>query len=229
MPESVITLLNKKDIAKNLIQLRFSRPSVFSFKAGQFVQFIIPEVDKAVLRSYSISSSPQDEYLEFCVKLLDGGLASAHFKTMKLGESVGIKDPRGIFLISQENTASYFVATGAGLAPIMSMIRDELEHKKNSREIKLLFGVRSEADLFWEDRLKKLAKTHQHFVYDITLSAPEHEKEWIGLRGRVNEHISPSDLKYHFYLCGSADMVRDLRALLIERSIGTENIHFEIF
>ncbi|MBI2989579.1 MAG: FAD-dependent oxidoreductase [Candidatus Magasanikbacteria bacterium] len=232
MSESVLSLLEKKTIAKDLLELRFTRPSDFSFRAGQFLQFFIPKEDKNILRSYSISSTPQDPYLEFCVKLLEDGIASLHFKKMNPAEKISIRGPRGKFTVSSEPMASYFVATGAGLAPIMSMIRDELEYKKNKQKIRLLFGLHSEENLFWENRLKILAQAHKNFVYDITLSSPKNNENWKGLYGRVTEHfIYPpaSQEKQHYYICGNADMVRDLRTQILTNGGTAEQLHFEIF
>jgi len=229
MPEYRVCLQEKREIAKNVLELRFSKPDGFSFAAGQFVQFLVPNKEKQVPRTYSLASTPNDPHLEFCVKLLPNGLASAMFERMNENEEASIRGPRGRFVAHAQAVAHYFVATGAGLAPIMGIIRDELEQKKSDKEIRLLFGVRSEENLFWTDRLEALAQAHERFRYYVTLSQPNGEASWTGLKGRVTDHILHHLTDHMFYLCGSAEMVKDVRALLLEEGIPVQNITFEIF
>lgn len=221
--------LEKKDyLTKDIVELHFSKPPGFTFQAGQFVQFEIPDGDKMVLRSYSISSTPRDEDFEFCVKILEGGKASGVFKNLQIGENLSIRGPRGMFT-NNETTPLYCIATGAGLAPIMGIIQDELKNKRTTTEIKLLFGVREEQDIFWADRLETMARAHENFTYDITLSQPKPNGGWSGLRGRVTDHFLHHLVNHHFFLCGNAAMVKDVREILLKNGVENKNIHFEIF
>src|SRR3989338_3972287 len=166
-------LTQKKQIARDLLELHFDRPGGFDFLAGQFVQFLVQDSDKELLRSYSLASTPTEKSLIFCVKILKDGKASAMFSQMREGDSARFKGPRGRFIVDQSGPPHIFVATGAGLAPIMGMIRDELENKKTTAGIHLLFGVRSQEDIFWTDTLEHLQKTFPNFSYHLTLSQAE--------------------------------------------------------
>ena len=90
-----ITLLGKKKIAKDTLELKFTKPVDFTFTAGQFVQFRIRQGDKTALRSYSLSSIPDDDHLEFCVKLLPGGVAGQCFEQIQIYEEMEIQGPSG--------------------------------------------------------------------------------------------------------------------------------------
>jgi ferredoxin-NADP reductase len=225
----VATLSEKKEIAKNILELRFTKPEGFSYQAGQFVQFYIPQAEKPVLRSYSISSIPTDPYLEFCIKILDGGIASEHVSQMSVGDTLEFRGPKGRFIVEENEHDHYFVATGVGLAPIMGMLRQLAISKESSQPARLLFGVRSEEDLFWVERLDALKETFPLFEYAVTLSQPKPTGGWQGLKGRVTDHLLHHHMKHRFYLCGSADMVKDVRSLLIEHGTEARAIHFEIF
>ncbi len=222
-------LREKKQLAGETYEFRFDKPPGFEFLAGQFLQFCIPQPEKMVLRSYSISSTPSDPYLEFCIKFLEGGLASQYLKNMNIGDSVEFQGPRGLFVHKENGIAISLIATGTGIAPIMGIIRDELENKKNTQEVRLLFGVRSEEDVFWLDRFENLKKQYPNFVYDVTLSQPKIDGSWAGLRGRVTEHILHHLVSHKFYLCGNAAMVKDVRTILLENGVEPKAIHFEIF
>ncbi|EKD25454.1 MAG: hypothetical protein ACD_80C00049G0003 [uncultured bacterium (gcode 4)] len=225
----IVTLLSKKEVAQHVFELRFSKPEGFEYTAGQFVQFLIPNGEKITPRSYSISSIPTDEYLEFCIKLHEGGLASEYIRAMNVGSSLSCKGPLGRFVIDVNSHDHYFVATGVGIAPIMGMIRSLIEEKNTDLPVRLLFGVREEEDVFWIDRLEELKQKHSLFDYTITLSQPKPTGGWQGLKGRVTDHILHHLGKHKFYLCGNAGMVKDVRALIIEHGVDAEDIHFEIF
>ena len=118
-----VKLISKQTIARDILELRFERPGGFIFLGGQFVQFQIPEGEKFVLRSYSISSSPEKEYLEFCVKILSNGKASVFFDKMELSETVMMSLAKGHFVCKEgDSPHKIFIATGTGLAPVISMI-----------------------------------------------------------------------------------------------------------
>ncbi len=221
-------LYKKTVIAENVFELIFERPENFSFRAGQFVQFKIPSAEGEVLRSYSIASAPAKSEITFCVKLVKNGVASHFFTLLKEGERVMFSQPQGRFVVEENGSMqTVFIATGSGLAPIKAILEDELE-KPRSQELFLLFGVRSEGDLFWQQQFKNWATTYPFFHYMPTLSQPE--DDWSGLKGRVTAHLEPvlfNDAAY--YVCGSLVMVKEVRALLLSKGIVAKNIHFEIF
>ncbi len=228
MNEFSLKLAQKIQLTPDMLELHFIKPDGFDFQAGQFVQFFIPSEPTPALRAYSISSAPQARDLEFCVKLLPDGKASTHFIQMHEGETVKMRGPKGHFT-NNHPTPMYCIATGAGMAPLMSIIQEELCYKKTDREVRLLFGVRSEEDVFWQERFEMLAKESPFFSFDITLSQPKPTGGWAGLRGRVTEHILHHLSDHHFFLCGNAAMVKDVRQILLENGIDKQYIHFEIF
>lgn len=217
-----VRLLKKQIIAQNIWELQFEKPAGFLFKAGQFVQFKIPSSEGVVLRSYSISSAPTANYLEFCIKYLPDGKASQFFDALGVGDAVTFSGSKGLFILPKElSVKKYFIATGTGFAPIMSILEDEMMGESN-----LLFGVRTEEDLFWLERLNKLKEKKVDFNYRLTLSRPS--ESWTGLKGRVSDHLE-FDSDAHYYICGNVEMVKDVRGWLIGKGLNTKSIHFEIF
>lgn len=228
MSESIfysVKLLEKQTVAESIVVLRFAKPVGFSFVPGQFVQVRAPDVDGFALRSYSISSSPNDPYVELCVKILPGGKASYLFDNLMPGESIEVSNAKGFFVVKPEDKApKFFIATGTGIAPVLPMVAGVIS---GGGMVKLLFGVRSETDMFWVERFESLKKSNSNFDFAITLSQPS--LGWMGLKGRVTDHVSAIDLDASYYLCGSADMVKDVRAILIAGGLSTKSIHLEIF
>ncbi len=243
MPEQkfhTIKLLRKQMISRDIMELWFERPAGFRFNAGQFVRFEVPTPEGPVLRLYSISSTPSDDYLEFCAKIIPQGKASTWFSQLTESHEVKISSPQGVFVCRPEHAVSkMFVATGAGIAPIISMIEDRLQNSLGA--IKLLFGIRTPADIFWQERLAKLQTQFPNFYFQLTVSRPD--ETWSGLSGRVTNHLKSSEfrvqsselgtknseLRTEYYICGSVEMVKDVRSLLLAKRVDTHHIHFEIF
>lgn len=238
-----IALLEKRMLAKDVAELRFAKPADFLFTAGQFVQFKIPTLNAAfALRSYSISSTRGKPYLEFCVKILPGGKASQYFKNLEVGATAQISQARGSFFVDEKagEADKVFIATGTGLAPVIAMVENELARVREavtagqggagaeiySPKITLIFGVRSEADLFWIERLNNFS-VQQNFELMITLSRPS--EGWAGFKGRVTNQLQIIDDSAHYYLCGSLEMVKDVRSALTAGNVPSKQIHFEVF
>lgn len=224
-----ITILERTEIADHMITLKTTKPDTFDFISGQFVQFMIPTEDGSIKpRSYSIASIPSDDHLLFLIKILPEGLASDYFRTDScIGTTHTISEPRGRFIVNDTAASHLFVATGSGMAPVMAMLRNELETKQSSKEMILYFGVRHATDLFWQSELAALSIDYSNFTYHTTLSKPD--KDWDGLRGRITDHIESHHSVHHTYLCGSAPMVIEVRKLLLSHGADTKQIHFEIF
>lgn len=220
-------LLSKQKLAPGICQFSFTKPADFVFTAGQFVQWRVLARDADVMRAYSICSAPADEVLTFCLKILPDGRASQMAADMRAGDELFFTAPRGRFVVSDDTAPLLFIAAGVGIAPIMSILRDELEHKQSSRQMRLIFGVRSEQDVFWTDTLDALQAANENFTYTLTLSRPT--DIWSGKRGRVTEHLAQMPADTQYYVCGGADMVRDAREILIQNGAEPSAVHFEIF
>lgn len=245
-----ITLISKKQLTSDVVELRFDRPAGFVFQPGQFVQFRVPEGEKFLLRSYSISSADNDPHLEFAVKLLPDGKASRLFFALKPGDKVIISQARGLFVVKPEHSGKHvFIVTGTGLAPVMSMLRSHVPKTApvavplvsavsqgttvveqttllSQPSFELIFGVRFKEDLFWTEQLQTLGQAHQHFTYQVTVSRPEN---WSGLPGRVTNYLTVFDQTAHYYVCGSLEMVKDIRTMLQAANVSLKNVHCEIF
>ena len=220
-------LIEKRQLTSDVLDLRFEKPVDFDYQAGQFVQWLVPDHDKTAKRSYSMCSQPNDNYLQFCIKILPDGVASQYANKLKEGDILEFQGPRGRFICDTEDKPLHFVATGVGIAPMLGMIRDEFGNKKTKQEIELIFGVRHDDDIFWQSELEAIRAEHPNFSYQITLSKPS--ESWSGLKGRVTDHTGQNpETKQHF-ICGSPEMVKEVRQILLDKKVDPSRIHFEIF
>ncbi len=216
-------------IAKDILEFWVKKPANFSFLPGQFVQFLIPGAEGSVARSYSIVSLPDQSELRFCLKILPDGKASAFFAMIAPGTAVSFTAAAGRFVCEDHHSPrKYFVATGTGIAPIMAMLGGRLAKPAIDERLELLFGVRSEGDLFWTNEINAWGQTAPLFKHQLVLSQPERPEQWDGLHGRVTEHLT-IDPAGDYYICGSVEMVKDVRTKLVAGGVPMKQIHFEIF
>lgn len=235
IPRHDITCTEKTLIARDTYRLRFSRPSDWTFNAGQFVLLDIPlatDVTNIQTRAYSIASQPRDEAIMFIVKLKQGGRSSTWVENILTeGTHVKMQGPFGNFVLPEVSTTSYlFLATGAGVAPFRAMIL-ELLMRDEPYPIDLIFGVRTEDELFWLEEFETLARKHARFSFHPTLTrAPE---SWTGHHGRVQTiaQLIIRDLQERtLYACGNPEMTKEVKPLALEQwRLPKQRLHIEGF
>ena len=165
--------------------------------------------------------------------MIPGGMASTYIANLNPGDQVSFYAPAGEFTIKDDvqvrECPLVFVATGSGLAPLRSMILDQLRTRETKRPIKLHWGMHSADQLFWLDYFEELHKNYPNFVYDVTLSHPP--EGWTLCRGRVTNCLSVHELMddAEYYLCGSPAMVADAMKVLVERGVPEARMHHEKF
>ena len=129
-------------------------------------------------------------------------------------------------MLSDDETKDLlFVATGTGVVPFRAMARAELAHDR-PRTVTLVWGLRHEEDLYYQDEFAALAATHSRFRPITTLSRPS--EHWTGARGRVQRVLSQcvqSVENLDVYICGNSAMIADVTSLL--RGLGDVAIHKE--
>lgn len=215
----------KKWLTKDVFFVTLELDHPMHFKAGQFVMITLPKPGERP-RPFSMASAPESNgshKIDLCMKRYSTSVTAPYLDGLPLGASITLKGPFGFFTLRDSPRPAYFVATGVGVAPILGMVRDEQNNKTN-RDIRLLFGERSDTDRIFTDELTA-ALPH----CTITLSQPS--AAWTGASGRVTEHLRKLERpeRFDFYLCGNPDMIKDTRALLLKRDVQQEQIFFEIF
>lgn len=199
----------------------------FSFRPGQFVQFVL---DPKTLRQFSVASLPRElPTVEFCVDISPSGKGSQFVEQLRAGARFSLRGPYGVFTVSADETRPLeFVATGAGIAPMRAMIKHHLESAPE-HPVRLTFGNRIPGDLLYHAEWMNCARNYPSFTYQPTLSQPP--ADWTGFRGRVTDALKArNDLAGRpFYLCGSPEMVDDCRRVLAEKGVAEQDVHFEKF
>jgi len=211
-------------------KLVFEPDARFDFDPGQFVNIIAqpPSCEKSVKRPYSIDSPPYEKgYIDLVWKRVEGGLMTNYLMTLKEGETLTVQGPLGRFGFKKPLPLRLaFVATGTGIAPFRSMIK-QLFKDGTDREVWLIFGNRYETDILYDGEWKALAQAHADFHYVPTVSRTPH---WPGEKEYVQKLLpkylqTPQDT--HLYICGLTNMITEVQKTALEMGFAKEQIFFE--
>jgi ferredoxin-NADP reductase len=205
--------------------LEFEMESVprFGFVAGQWMSFKTTKPDgEEITRAYSIASPPsEDNRFALCLNRVQDGFTSNYLCDMEAGAEIACQGPFGDFTLRPPMRDTIFIATGTGIAPFRSMLHWLLaeETRHQGKQLSLIFGNRTERDIYYHDEFLRLAADHANFHYLPTLSRAD--ASWQGSRGYVQEHvpaIAQGRTDMHAYVCGLDKMVKANRDLL--KSLG---------
>lgn len=217
-------------LTHDITRLTVRMDTSLNYKAGQYAEIAIESLPN-VFRNYSFASMPSSEAnLEFFVRLVENGIFSTQVNHSNvIGQKVTVRGPLGDFHLRPSSAPLLLIAGGSGLAPIFSILEDGLAQQLK-RDAVLLFGARTEHDLYLLEDIKQIAKQwHGSFSF-IPVLSDENNQEWQGARGYVTAHIqnvlTPDT---HAYLCGPPAMVDAASHLLKEHNIKPEHIHADRF
>ncbi|MCF2445097.1 ferredoxin--NADP reductase [Dyadobacter sp. CY345] len=214
---------------------------VVPYRPGQFITLLLPDGDKKVRRSYSMSSSPYtDVSLAITIKRVPGGFASNYLlDNVKVDDVLEAMEPMGIFFPKQEDDQTrqvVFIGAGSGITPLFSIAKSILMVEQES-EVVLIYGSRTESSIIFKEKIRVLEEKYkERFKVIYTLSQPE--ENWQGERGRLNKsHILKimeglPDLKINeaeFFLCGPEDMMEEANRALAIRGVTLNKIRQESF
>jgi ferredoxin--NADP+ reductase len=207
-------VLFRKEIAKGVFVLRFTRD--FPFKAGQMLWVRYP--DDGPARLYSIASGEEEPFFEILFDVVENGALTPVLSKVLPGESVWISEPIGKF--TNNGKPAVWIAIGTGIAPFVSMARTGLFHHSL-----LIQGGRNRNSFYYHEVFEKLP----FFRYVKCISRETGEGYF---QGRVTDFIEnsyqPLPERQHL-LCGSAEMVVEVRDLLIGKGVPFHNIISEIY
>jgi propane monooxygenase reductase subunit len=212
--------------------LRLVEPSELGFFPGQYVDLTVPGTDTT--RSFSIAntSSKESGQLEFVIRaypdgqfsqLLHGGLAA--------GSRIDVQGPFGAFTLRESRDCDLvFVGGGAGMAPILSILRT-LAERGSTRKATFYYGARRRRDLCFEKELADLEVQLPEFHYLPALSEPD-EEPWEGEVGLITDVLRrhESDLaNVDCYVCGPPPMVEAAMDALSALGASDKRIYYDKF
>ena len=216
---------------ESLFSFRTTRDPSFRFRSGEFTMIGIPVDGKPLMRAYSVASANYEEELEFfSIKVQDGPLTS-RLQHLKEGDPIMVsRKPTGTLVL--DNLAPgknlYLLGTGTGLAPFLSIIKDPETYERFEKVI-VVHGVRFTKDLAYGEVISKVLPEHEflgEFAGTQLIYYPTVTREPSRYQGRITDIMQSGKLfadiglppmsieNDRFMLCGSPQMIADVRALL---------------
>jgi ferredoxin--NADP+ reductase len=212
-----------------LFSFTCTRDPSFRFKSGQFSMIGIEVEGRPLLRAYSMVSAHWEETLEFLsIKVPDGPLTS-RLQHITPGDTVLIgRKPVGTLLTDSliPGRNLYMLATGTGLAPFMSLIKDPDTYTPFEKVI-LVHGCRNVAELAYDQLIQDELPQHEllgELVREKLLYHPTVTREPFRHQGRITDlmfsgalakqlGLAPVDrMRDRIMLCGSPALLADFAA-----------------
>jgi ferredoxin--NADP+ reductase len=223
-----------------LFSFTTTRDPSLRFSNGHFTMIGLRVDGKPLLRAYSIASANYEDHLEFFSIKVPGGPLTSRLQHLQVGDTVIVgRKPTGTLVDDYllPGKRLYMLSTGTGLAPFMSIVRDPEIYEKYDQLI-LVHGVRQVDELAYHDLLVEHLPNHE-FLGELVSSKlryyPTVTREEYKNMGRVTELIESGklfeDLEVppldpavdRVMICGSAEMLRDLKDMLEHRGFKEGN------
>jgi ferredoxin--NADP+ reductase len=219
---------------ERLFSFATTRDSSLRFENGHFVMVGLEVAGKRVARAYSIASANHEEQLEFYSIKVPGGRFTPHLQQIREGDPVLISaKPTGTLVIRDLNPGKrlYLLATGTGIAPFVSIVRDPETYERFEQVI-LMRGVRLIEDLAYGTRVVRELYDHEYLGelacaqlldYPAVTREPFHTQGRIPAlldSGRVAGDLGIPELDPatdRVMICGSPEMLADTRRMLDAR------------
>ena len=180
----------------------------FNFKAGQFAEYSVFGEGES---TFCIASSPtRKEYVE-CTFRQAGRVTSALARREE-GDIIGFRGPYGsTFPLEQwKGKNLLFIAGGIALPPMRCVIWNALDQRDWFKEVTIVYGARTVADLVYKYELDEWAKRPD--VKLVTTVDPGGEtQDWKGKVGfvpKVLEELAPSSENTIAIVCGPPVMIK---------------------
>jgi propane monooxygenase reductase component len=213
--------------------LKLVEPAEITFFPGQYVDIAIPGTDQT--RSFSMANitSRDTGLLEFVIKVYpDGAFSSFLDSTVAEGDRLDLTGPFGVFTLRDgQESRLVFVGGGAGMAPILSLLRS-LAERGLQRQATFYYGARAKRDLCFEHELRALERTMPGFSYVPALSEPDPEDDWDGEVGLITDVMARHESSLagaDAYVCGPPPMVEAAVAKLGNLGVTEKRIFFDKF
>ena len=227
-----------RDLARDMkeVKLQLIEPDAIEFKAGQFIQFQVPEYegcDDSVYRAYSVASPAADQKnIALIVTKVPDGIATTYIhEFLQKGDEVTFNGPYGEFFLRDSDRDIYLVATGSGMAPILSILH-HIADENIQRKVTFVFGARHKEDLFYLDEVEALKKRIPNMEFLLTLSKPPDSNGWTGHKGRVTDvlqKIVDDGKNAECYICGNPAMVESVEKLMQDKGVPADLIFYDKF
>jgi ferredoxin-NADP reductase len=194
------------------------------YHAGQFITLLINHYGRAVRRSFSLSSNPEDPYWSITVKRkVNGEISRYLLDHVKVGDVIKALPPSGRFTLQTDPHQQRdigFIGAGSGMSPLLPLIKQALKEEPLSH-IWLICQNHAEEDILFARTLQDLGRKYGGRFSQIHLLSAPHEHSILPrrLNNASLEQLVPTLLRFDpdkalVYCCGPEALMRMARFTL---------------
>jgi NAD(P)H-flavin reductase len=223
-----IAAITEEAPAVRTFRLEFVDPAeaeAFSFRTGQFGLYSAFGEGES---TFCIASSPTRRgYIECTFR--EVGRVTAALADKDVGDVIGFRGPYGnVFPIEAwEGRRLVFVAGGIALPPLRSVIWNCLDLRDRYREVTVVYGARTVADLVYKRELEEWAARGDVRVV-VTVDPGGETPDWKGEKGfvpHVLERLAPPSEGSVAIVCGPPIMIKLSLPVLARLGFGKGEIY----
>jgi ferredoxin-NADP reductase len=192
---------------------------------GQFLTLVFTHHNQEIRRSYSLSSSPDEDMLAITIKrVANGEISRFMLAKVKKGDVLSAVPPAGKFTPGDEAANLIYFAAGSGIVPIYSQIKYLLARAGNSN-IVLFYSNNNPSDILFENKLNALQTVHSNrFKIVHLISSQGNRLTNLNVEGLLKRHLRADVASAQYYMCGPFAYMRMIRLTLLFMGINPANI-----
>ncbi|RBY78427.1 CDP-6-deoxy-delta-3,4-glucoseen reductase [Blastococcus sp. TF02-09] len=233
---AVAQVTSKEPVTHDMrhLVLQLVEPETVAYFPGQYFDITVPGTEES--RSFSVACTPTagGGRLEFVIRVYPDGLFSTFLdRELAVGDRLQVVGPFGVFTLREGRESDLvFVGGGAGMAPILSVLRS-LAERGSTRTATYYYGARRKRDLCFEKELRALEEALPNFRFVPALSEPDADDgPWDGEVGLITDVVKAheTDLsEADCYVCGPPPMVEAAMEVLAALGAPDKRIYYDKF
>ncbi|GAA4883686.1 ferredoxin--NADP reductase [Ferrimonas pelagia] len=201
--------------------------SAFQYKAGQFLTLKVPYGEQALIRCYSLASSPdtESEHKVTIKRVVDGRISNWINDQVQAGDEILVLPPAGLFHLGKESDDGDIVlfGGGSGITPVISILKTALH--TTQRNIKLVYANRDDQSVVFNAELRALMQANWQRLEIVHLLDSIHGY----LSGPQVTQLVAGSSNPEFFICGPGPFMDTVETALLARGEDKARIHVERF
>ena len=230
----IVTDVIKENDTVWTIKMQPTKRQLKKYLPGQFAFFSFKsEKQKFQEHPFTISSSPDDNYLSITVKEL--GDFTKTVAQLNVNDPVLVEGPFGrlSYIVHPDELETVFIVGGIGITPIISMLKYMSAHDPN-RKVLLIWGMNTMADQVAKETFKEIAAKMKNLIIAPVISKDDTydgEKGFIdqAMIQKLVDKASIDQSVVGYYICGPSILMDHIREDLLAIGVNQKRVHFEKF
>ncbi len=201
--------------------------AAFQYRASQSLHLHLDfEKDQGMYRSFSIGSSPTEEFLLLTTMIRAGSEYKTKLSSLRPGDTAVVLGPVGNFTLPEDQSKKVvMVGSGIGITPFRSLIRYATD-RRLPNNIALLYVNPAPEQVIFKRELEELRSRNPELEVVLKFTERERMTENHILEGFLSERAD-SLAGSQYYLAGPPSNVSGALGVLRER--GITEIKMEVF